>query len=219
MKTITHNLHKLMTTRTLIATLAVALAGSMGAQTTVRYVSQPGSSVKIDGTSSIHDWTVEGKIIKGFMEADADYPASAAKPDASAPKPKVEVSIPVRTLKSYAKKMDEVMQEAMTMAKYPNIEYKLLELKPKADSPATGAVKFDAVGALTVSGVTRTNLMPVTIERTDKAIKVKGSTKMKMTQFGIKPPAPALALGLIKTGDDVTVSIDWLTAPEAPAAK
>jgi len=28
----------------------------------------------------------------------------------------------------------------------------------------------------------------------------------------MKPPAPALALGLIKTGDDVKLTIEWLTA-------
>jgi len=195
---------------------ATPVAGSA-----VRYESQPGSLVQIDGTSNIHDWTVKGGIIKGFIEADAGFPESAAKPGAQTPK--VEVTIPVRTLKSTvlvgAKKMDEVMQEHMNMAKYPSIEYRLLELTPKAGAAAGKTLQFDAKGALTVSGVTRTNVMPVTLERLDNAkVKVAGSTNLKMTDFGIKPPAPTLALGLIKTGDDVKISIAWLTAQKAAPA-
>jgi hypothetical protein len=34
-----------------------------------------------------------------------------------------------------------------------------------------------------------------------------------MTSFGIKPPAPKLALGLIHTDDDVKVTFEWLTSP------
>ncbi len=193
---------------------ALQSGGSAGGL--VRYDSQPGSLVQIDGTSNIHDWTVKGGVIKGFIEADAEFPASAAVPGANPPR--VEVTIPVRTLKSQvaigAKKMDEVMQEHMNMAQWPNIEYRLVELVPKTTNTAPGTVfHFDAVGLLTVSGVTRTNRMPVTIQRVGRdKIKVTGSTTLKMTDFGIKPPSPALSIGLIKTGDDVTVRVEWLTA-------
>ncbi|MCX7723474.1 MAG: YceI family protein [Verrucomicrobiae bacterium] len=182
----------------------------------VRYNSQPGSLVQIDGTSNIHDWTVKGGVIRGFIEADEDFPASVAAPGARAPR--VEVTIPVRTLKSQvavgAKKMDEVMQEHMKMAQWPNIEYRLIELVPKAVSPGAGtAFQFDAVGALTVAGVTRTNRMPVTIERLDQTrLKVTGTTNLKMTEFGITPPSPTLSLGLIRTGDDVKVRVEWIVA-------
>ena len=54
--------------------------------------------------------------------------------------------------------------------------------------------------------------MPVTLERLDKTkIKVTGVTKMKMTDHGIKPPSPEMALGLIKTGDDVKLTFEWTT--------
>ena len=44
-----------------------------------------------------------------------------------------------------------------------------------------------------------------------KRVTFSGSTKVKMTDFGIKPPAPSIGLGLIKTGDDVTLSFEWKT--------
>jgi len=86
---------------------------------------------------------------------------------------------------------------------------------------AAGPLQFDAVGALTVSGVTRTNTMPVTIERVDETrIKVTGTTPLKMTDFDVEPPAPRiLGMPVIKTGDDIKISFEWRTVQRAfPAA-
>lgn len=187
----------------------------------VRYEAQPGGSkVKIDGTSTIHDWTVECVAVGGFMEFDASFPESAPGAAPSAAKPKVEVSIPVRQLKSGKKAMDSIMHDAMKQTQFPKIEYRMLDLKPKAGATAGGAKsEFDATGILTVAGVSKTNTMPVTIERVEKAkLKVTGATALKMTAFGIKPPAPEIALGLIKTGDDVKISFEWLTRQATPGA-
>jgi polyisoprenoid-binding protein YceI len=186
--------------------LSVSLAAT--AEDWSRYEAQPGSKVTIAGTSTVHDWTVEGRLIGGFMEVNKDFSLENAK-DVKV-NPKVEAIIPVRSIKSGKKRMDEVMHEAMKEKEHPQIKYRLIELKPK--SGATGA-QFDAVGALTVAGVTRTNTMPVTMEKAgDDKLKVTGSTALKMTEFGIKPPAPEIALGLIKTGDDVKINFEWVTA-------
>ena len=37
----------------------------------VRYESQPGSKMRMDGTSTIHDWHAESQLIGGFLELDA----------------------------------------------------------------------------------------------------------------------------------------------------
>jgi len=96
----------------------------------VRYVPVPdGSKVKMEGTSTIHDWTVNSPTIDGLMDADKNFPESALK-DPAAAKPNVQVSIPVSTLKSYADSMDAVMWDHMNMERYPRIEYRLVELKP-----------------------------------------------------------------------------------------
>jgi hypothetical protein len=33
-----------------------------------------------------------------------------------------------------------------------------------------------------------------------------------MTDFGIEPPAPKIALGAITTGDDIKFSFEWVVA-------
>lgn len=175
-----------------------------------------GSFCKIEGTSTIHDWTMESKLVAGSMEADEGFPASAlTKPEAA--KPTVKVNIPVRTFKSYAKKMDEVMQEHMNVTKHPRIEYQLIELKPKSAAGSTGALAFDAVGVLTVNGTPQTNSMPVTIEKlSDGKLKVVGGTPLKMTDFNVKPPAPTImGMSMIKTGDEIKVNFEFLAAPKA----
>ena len=203
---------------TTLAALSVALVALVAAENTARYQAQPNASkMRIDGTSTIHDWYAESALIAGFFEAGADFGKDVTA--VAAAKPKVEVTIPVRSLKSSGKApMDSVMHEAMKQKENPTIKYRLrdMTLKSKASS-ANGPHLFDTVGELTVSGVTRTNEMVVALEKlADNKVKFTGTNTVKMTDFGIRPPAPALALGLIKTGDDVKVSFEWVVAPANP---
>src|SRR4051812_39402196 len=90
------------------ATLAVAallLAAPVQAQDTVRYEAKPGSKVRIEGTSTIHDWTMDGQIIGGFLEVPAGVTldqAQAAVAGVTGGKlnAHAESSIPIRSMKS-----------------------------------------------------------------------------------------------------------------------
>jgi len=190
------------------STAATATQGGV-----VRYDAQPGGGkVKIEGTSSIHDWNMESPVIVGFIEADAGFPESALKGGAAA-KPKVEIYIPVRTLKSYNKKMDEVYLTHMEGRKFTKMEYKLTELKAKGDAPKVGKCEFDAVGNLTIHGVSKEITMPVTIEKDSQKtgqLKIVGSTPLKMSDYGVKPPNPNIpGIGQITTGDEIKVTFEW----------
>ena len=192
---------------------AAPAAATSGA---VRYDAQPtGSETTIAGTSTIHDWTMESVNVGGYMEVDAKFPESALT-DAAAAKPVVSVFIPVRTLKSGKTTMDKVMQEHMKEPEHKKIEYKLIELKPTSPAGTTGALKFDAIGALTVAGVTKTNSMPVTIQKVEGTkLKVSGTIAFKMSEYGVKPPAPTIfGMPTISTGDEIKLTFDWLTAPK-----
>lgn len=201
--------------RSLAGWMAVVLAVPLlSAETWMRYQARPGSKVAIEGTSTIHDWTVEGGIISGFMELESNFPLDAAAevPESAKLNAKVLVSIPVRSLKSGKELMDDVMRGAMNEEKFKQIQYKLesISLKPRK---AGKALEFEANGVLTVSGVSKPNSMLVTIEKvSDTRLKVTGETPLKMTDFGITPPAPKIGLGLIKTGDDVKIRFEWITA-------
>lgn len=174
----------------------------------VRYDASPtGSKIRMEGTSTLHDWHMESTIVGGFLEAEPGFPASASKAS-------VQVFTPVRSFKSSGgKKMDSVMQEHMKEPQFKRIEYTLVELKPKG-TPG----QFDAVGALTIIGNTVTNTMPVTIEKlADGKIKVVGNTPLKMSDYKLAPPEIKLPLiPDIKVGDDLKINFEWLVAPKAP---
>jgi polyisoprenoid-binding protein YceI len=192
------------------------LAAALQAQTLTAFKAQPtGSKMKIDGTSTVHDWSMEGTLIGGSLELDAAF---LAAPDKAAPgkiAAKAQALVPVRSLKSGKDSMDAVMQDAMKQDKFPRIEYQLSELKLKeAPKAANGPFLFESTGNLIIAGVTNKVAFPVTIEKLDGGkLKTTGGTAVKMTAYGITPPAPKVALGLVKTGDDIKISFEWVTAP------
>ena len=200
-------------TRTCAGAFALVLAASLQAQTMTRFEAQTtGSQVKIEGTSTIHDWDVKSPIIGGYMNIDS---AVLSKPTPGKVKAEVDVTIPVRSLKSYKTSMDEVMQEHMNYKQYKVIKYRLSELTLKeAPKDPKGPLAFDAKGQLVVSGTTNVVSFPITMTPMDgnKMKITSGKIPLKMTSFNIKPPEPKIGLGLIKTGDDVTITFDWMTA-------
>lgn len=182
----------------------------------VRYQGVPrGSSVKIEGTSTVHDWTVEGKLIGGFMEMDGEFPSDlqVEKVPALNALPKVNVRIPVRSIKSGKSLMDGVMHKAMKQDKHPTIIYVLTKMEASdAERKLGSPLRYDSEGKLSVAGKTKTITMPVyLVKHGEKGLRITGKTKVKMTDFGIQPPAPKLALGFIKTGDEVEITFEWIT--------
>jgi polyisoprenoid-binding protein YceI len=202
----------------LFVSVLALLSGSLrGADNWVRYTAQPGGGkVTVEGTSTVHDWSVESKLIGGYVEFDPSFNFDNAKPGKV--NARVAVLIPVRQLKSDKTKMDTVMYDAMKEKDHRRIDYRLTEmtLKETPKSP-TGPFLFDSTGELVVAGVTNKITMPVTMTRVDNdKLKFNGSTSVKMTGFGIQPPT---LVGILSTGDDVKLTFEWLTARKELPAK
>src|SRR6266699_3241166 len=135
---------------------------AQAAENWVRYTAEPsGSKVRVDGTSTIHDWTVESKLIGGYIEFDPSFAFEKAQPGKV--NARIAVLIPVRQLKSDKTAMDTVMYDAMKEKDYRRIDYRLTEmtLKEAPKSPEAPFL-FDTKGELVVSGVTNQVAMPVT---------------------------------------------------------
>jgi len=201
---------------------AIVLIGTGVAQAqTVELKAKPGSKVQIKGTSTVHDWTVEGKLIGGSVQVAEGFPlepgqvVEPGKVDAT-----VTAFIPISSLKSvkdgkpYSAKMDEIMYEKLGKPTQKRITYNLDELTLKSSPEAAGKpYVFDATGHLIVAGVTNAIALPVEVTPMEGGkVKFAAKTSIKMTDYKIDPPAPKIALGLIKTGDEVQVSVEWVTA-------
>jgi polyisoprenoid-binding protein YceI len=198
--------------RLLLVTLALAAVAASAQMTTLS--SQPGSSVKIDGTSTLHDWTIIGALISGSLEIDSKFLSDPTKAAPGKVPAKCDVGIPVRTLKSGKTSMDNVTYQAMDMKTYPKIEYRLSELTLKeTPKSAAGPWTFDSKGQLVIHGVTNNVTFPVTMSREGKNVKTSGAVNLKMSDYKVPPPAPSiLGLAPIKTGDEIKLAFDWLTA-------
>lgn len=188
---------------------------------TIQLKAKPGSKVRIDGTSTVHDWTVEGKLIGGSAEVGDGFPTKAGQ---SVTPGKVEATvnafIPITSLKSvkdgkpYSVKMDEIMYEKLGKPDHKFISYELDELILKSPPETDGEpYVFGSKGKLIVAGVTNAIELPVEVTPLeDGKVKLATRTSLKMTDYKIDPPAPKIALGMIKTGDEVQLSIEWMTA-------
>lgn len=201
--------------RVLSAAAVIAFAAQTRAET-VTYSAKTGSLLKISGTSSVHDWEVKTRLIGGKMEWDSSFPLDPLK--AELPKltktPKVSVIIPVRNIESGKQRMNEVMHGAMKAQKHKFARYNLTEIKVTDNKRKAGdPILFETKGTLNVNGKSVPVSMQVSIAKGKEGkLKVSGKTKLRMSQFGISPPAPKIALGLITTGDEVSVEFDWFVA-------
>ena len=207
----------------MLATLSVPAADPM-----TTFAARSGSKMRIEGTSNIHDWQVESPFIGGYIEVGPNFPAD---PDQAATPGKIEakgeVFIQVRSLKSlekdgkpYSDRMDEVMWEHMKETENKRIVYRFSELTLKEAPKAKDApYVLDAKGELTVAGVTKPVTLTVNVlPLGEKKLKVTGTTNIKMTDYKIEPPSPKIAIGLIKTGDDVKLIFEWMLAPKKTSA-
>jgi len=213
-----------------LALLACA-APSRSADAPIRFQATPKDSlVLIQGTSTLHDWEMKGPIISGFVEFppgvrfDTNQTTLPGLKDGKLPAT-VKASIPVRTIRSEAdvrpEYMERLMQEAMKETNFARIEYRAAELVMQTPHAPGQPFAFDVQGDLAIAGVTNKVAFPVTILPVEPGkIKIHGQAKLKMTAYGVTPPAPNFGLGLMKCGDDIIIIFDWTLQqkPPAPAA-
>ena len=212
------------TSKTLIlAALAVLSFNLRAADAPIRYQAQPqGSKIIIEGDSTVHKWTMTGPIIGGYMELDSNVKLDTAQAEIPGVKDgklnaKVVATIPVTSVKSGHDIMDGLYCEALKQPTCPKITYKLTEMAVKGTHEAGKPLEFDTKGELCIAGVTNSIAMPVKMETTNSSVKITGHVPLKMTAFGIQPPAPNIGLGLMRCADDVNIVFEWSMA--VPAAK
>jgi len=190
-----------------------------------------GSKMRLEGTSTAHDWQSESALILGHLDVGPSFPL---EPGQAVAPGKVEATgeayVSIKTLKSkkkdgsyYDDKMDDKMYNMLQETNHPKIGFKLTELVLKeAPKDKTSPYIFDAKGELEVAGKTNTvsfpaKVLPLGEKDGDTRVKISGEVPLKMSQFGMEPATMIL---VVKTGDDVTVKFDWVVGEKkAPAAK
>ncbi len=188
-----------------------------GDATRIKYVPDTDSFVIVKGTSSLHDWSVRTNQIEGFAEFKELVTGLSLEKVLSLSldfeKPVVHISISATSLKSEKKGMDQNMYKALKSRQYPFITYDLSALKvAKMKDPSH--ILVTTTGSLNITGISRPLEMSVMVSTdTQNEIVFTGNTRLKMTDFQIKPPKAMM--GMIKTGDEVEVQFKWTIHPSS----
>ena len=206
----------MIVTKTMLLAFALLIAASLSnqlqAQTSFN-TKAFNSEVKVLGTSNLHDWTMKGSD----LTCEAQFTVNTASIFQILSLNGLTFSMPVNNLKSGESLLNTRAYKALNAEKYPNIHFKLLSASiiPQGNS----RYQIKATGVLTISGQSREVTMLVNSSiLADRTVLVTGSKKIKMSEFGIKPPS--FMLGALRTGDEVTIDFTLkLNEPKLLTAK
>jgi polyisoprenoid-binding protein YceI len=154
-------------------------------------LTEQGLTLKVTGTSTLHDWEMTSGKAKGEAKATVEGQKVTFQT--------LDFSMVANTLKSGKNGMDDNAYKALKTKQHPNITFKITSAEQK------GAKDLVVNGQLTIAGVTRNVSLTGTYKITANQITFEGKTNFKLTDFKIDPPTALL--GTVKTGDDVGVEV------------
>ncbi|HEX8944651.1 MAG TPA: YceI family protein [Gemmatimonadaceae bacterium] len=207
-------------TRTNLASVAMfALIASSatvaGAQGTARVAVAPDSKLWIEGTSNLHGWSCKATTLEAAIDLDA---ATASQIAVAPPKSlkRVQVKVPVKSIKCGHGGMDDNLYKALKADDSPDISY-IMATFDAAPGEAKDSFTLHTVGTLTIAGKENNLTMDVLATRMpDGSVKATGVVPIKMTDYGIKPPTAIF--GRLKTGDEVKINFELSVGAKAIAA-
>jgi polyisoprenoid-binding protein YceI len=175
--------------------LLVLTVFNLSAQTTSFQSIPATSNVKVNGSSNLHDWTMENNR----LTAGATFTFKDGKlNDMTA----LNVILKVRDLKSKEDLLNSRAYQAMKADQYTTINFKLSSAS--AIPLSNGHFTIKTYGKLQIAGTTKEVILYAdAVQNSDKTINCVGSEKIKMSDYGIKPPT--FIFGALRVVDDVTI--------------
>ena len=151
----------------------------------------------------MHDWSCDVTEIEGFGAFIDRVFNQGNKPES--PVKNVTLTIPVKSIESGKRKMNDIMYEALKAEEYPTIEYELTSSEIIDESGDRFTLQTE--GLLTVAGVTRqVNLQAKGEHANGRSLRFTGNKSLNMSDFNVEPPKALF--GAIKAGDQVQVHFD-----------
>ncbi|MCM4150830.1 YceI family protein [Arenibacter sp. N53] len=149
------------------------------------------SVLKINGSSSIHDWTVTANSMKGSIKMDAGALINLLF--------QVEVA-QIKSERGAA--MDKKMHAALKMEEHPEVSFKFQEIKKDAGMENS----FHIVGMLSIAGAEKEVDITSKFEEVGGNYVFKGNKEIRLQDFNMEPPTAMF--GQIIVGDNVTIDFD-----------
>jgi len=183
--------------------MGFTLAYSSVAQ--VKYtLNQSESSLKITGTSSMHDWEMQAADLQSNLVATTEDGHLVEINE-------VVFSCPAEKILSDNSIMDGKTHDALKAEDYPAINFTMKSIEPLDHSENSFFGELN--GILKIAGVSKTVTIAFTgFVKDGQHIHTNGIVPLRMSDFGIKPPTAMF--GALKTGDKVKLHYDFLFRKE-----
>jgi len=155
------------------------------------------SSIKIEGTSSLHDWEMKVENVQSVQRIEINANELVIH--------SVELKIPVKSITSDNSIMDSKTFDALKGKQFPFVKFTATQSKLALEK---GVFKGKIMGMLEIAGKTKQVEIPITgIIKDNNILEVNGSYRIDMTQYGVEPPTAMF--GTLKTGKYVLVSFSF----------
>lgn len=186
--------------KTLVLIVMIAFANIGFTQVKYKIQKNEAIDMKLNGTSTLHDWEMNAKSATG----EAQFMFNSANDKELASLKSLTFKLVVKDLKSDSKGLDKNAYKALKTDEFKDIYY---TLSTSTLSPEKVGYLLKTNGKLTIAGITKDIVMDVHIAvNENNTIGFKGSYKLNMTNYNVKPPT--FALGIMKTGDALTLGFD-----------
>lgn len=180
--------------RILIAVLLL----SFGVNAQSYKLNNEASDLKIDGTSNIHDWTINAENSSGVLIAECD---EGKLEDIG----KLQFTVVSESLMSGKSGMDKNTYKALNTNKYKEITYNLKKVNT-IEKISADTYKVRSTGTLHIAGAKKDINLNFDLKSNNDQIILTGEHKLNMTSYGIE--APTAMFGTIKTGEEVLIKFE-----------
>jgi hypothetical protein len=175
------------------------------------------SKMRIEGTSNPLDWSFDTTNVVGFLELNKTLfgpstpKTSGAHPDDM--QAHGEFFFPVRHFSgcNFTPMFSEkaVLHRALKTTDNPNIVYRLDRITTtNALRSETPSLVLQATGEVVLGGITNSISIPIHVTHQEGLLELSGSTSVKLSDFGIKPPSVSGNGWVIDIGNTVESSFE-----------
>lgn len=159
-------------------------------------VSKNGSTLKVAGTSNIHDWEINAEDFQGNIDVEMKD-GQLVKINA------LNFAVVAESLKSGKGGMDKNTYKALKTDKNKRITYQMNKVN-NIDCITTNECKVSTSGFLTIAGTKKPVDIVFNAKVAGDRITLSGDQNIKMTNFNVEPPTAMF--GTITTGDDIKIT-------------
>ncbi len=168
---------------------------------------QPESKLWLEGTSTLHDFTITANNIKSSISFESSMNENNSLEEFKITY--LKLIVPIWKLDSGNESMDENMQEALSAEVNPNIVFALISPVVFSFDNVIDSITINATGNLTVAGTKKSVDLNITVlTQSENEFEFKGEIKLLMTDFGVEPPS--MFFGTMNTGNELTVKFEMI---------